>query len=421
MEPRKIFTQFDLWAQVNQDGKSLSARDSLLQNREESEPAVVRIPVLPEGEFPHPIYGKLEWTPEKFDQMIQNFNGKAMGAEPMLNFDHSTHNWFAVNSPAAGWPIRLEHEPGVGLFAIVELTDLGEEAIKNKRYRYISAEVADKLKTSTGKEIENLLSGMALTNVPFHDTMTGLFGKNSKAFCLSRREGAVTWVPKGKAKNTMTIRERFEALRAKLSKGEDDEHLKELATEAGLEDEEIQAIFSKPIEEEKVDLEDLEVKEPKELKATSGESFTLSKEQYEALLSKANKGDEANKLLMEQTAASAVHEFSGPGYIPNNKEALDAAKKIALSLPKEFATLFNAIKKAKGQSPVKDVQVLSNHGKTLGGEGEEELGNDMTFVEAVNDLCGKNPKLDRMEAMRIVQREQPELYKKHSAAARKRE
>jgi len=156
---------------------SLDLFSAPLQRPDPNGPAVLRIPVLPEGSFSHPLYGKLSWTTEKFTRMIQNFNANVTGAAPVLNADHATRNPFAASAPAYGWPKSMEHVPGEGLFAIIELTDLGEEAITNKRYRYISAEVDETYANSQGATFQDVISGYALTNTPFHDTMPGLFSK----------------------------------------------------------------------------------------------------------------------------------------------------------------------------------------------------------------------------------------------------
>jgi phage I-like protein len=98
----------------------------------------------------------------------------------MLNADHATHNPFAAESRAFGWPKRLFHTPE-GLFCDVELTNLGVEAIEQKHYRYTSAEIAPKYRTSTGDVYSDLFCGLALTNTPYHDTMPGVFAAGDKA------------------------------------------------------------------------------------------------------------------------------------------------------------------------------------------------------------------------------------------------
>lgn len=149
---------------------------SLAPQRDTPEgPAYLEIPVLPFGTYEHQQYGTLDWTSAKFDRMIANFDQQVTGWAPSLGSDHAFYNPFAAEAPAFGWISNLYVKPDEGLYARVDLTDLGEEAIAQKRYRYISAEVADKWKTSTGSEFENVIEGATLTNRPWHDTMPGLF------------------------------------------------------------------------------------------------------------------------------------------------------------------------------------------------------------------------------------------------------
>jgi hypothetical protein len=160
----------------------------------------IRIPVLPEGTFEHPSYGTLDRTPALFGRMIQNFTEKATGYQPMLNADHATFNPYAAAAPAYGWFESLEYDAGQGLFATVSLTDLGKEAIQNRRYRYISAETWEEYTNSTGATFENVVSGAALTNVPFQDTMPGLFGRQfTQPRLFSQRDGAQFWVAGGQS------------------------------------------------------------------------------------------------------------------------------------------------------------------------------------------------------------------------------
>lgn len=140
------------------------------------QPVVITIPILPAGQFEHPMYGKLDWNQGKFLAMKANFDGMSMGIVPMLNFDHSACNPYAAEARAAGWFKSIIPTP-TGLQAEVELTPCGVEAIQRREYRYISGEVAERYTTSTGQMFEHVIMGAALTNHPFHDQMTGLFNQ----------------------------------------------------------------------------------------------------------------------------------------------------------------------------------------------------------------------------------------------------
>lgn len=143
----------------------------------EGEVSFITLPVLPAGTFQHPSYGELSWTADKFGRMIANHEARVTGYEPMLNIDHATHNPFAAECPAYGWLKTLMVGEGGGLYARIELTDLGVEAIRSKRYRYTSAEVTGLYANSKGEEFQDVICGLALTNTPFHDTMPGTFSR----------------------------------------------------------------------------------------------------------------------------------------------------------------------------------------------------------------------------------------------------
>ncbi|HPW22174.1 MAG TPA: phage protease [Vicinamibacterales bacterium] len=173
-----------------EDGGAPEASAAILPVGQIDAQGRVRIQVLPEGKFPHPWYGTLDWSPERLQRMVENFRRGVMGYVPMLNFDHSTENWNAAEARAAGWFVDLEYMPGRGLFAVIELTNLGADAITNRHYRYISAETCDTYIDSTGNKFPDVLSGAALTNSPFHDTMASLFGHPVEGVaCFSRAAG----------------------------------------------------------------------------------------------------------------------------------------------------------------------------------------------------------------------------------------
>lgn len=94
--------------------------------------------------------------------MIENFKKGIRGVIPALDFGHDSEG------KAAGWIKNLFlSEDGSKLFADVELSGSGKQAIESKDYGYISAEFVTKYKdneTNTSHGI--VLLGAALTNRP---------------------------------------------------------------------------------------------------------------------------------------------------------------------------------------------------------------------------------------------------------------
>lgn len=109
----------------------------------------------------------------KFDEtyllkLKENFDKNLFGQQVPVNFEHQ-------NSPlgAAGWVKALEVRDD-GLYAEIEWTDIGKEAIEKGRFKYVSVELGGTVDPKTGKELKDVLTGIALTNRPFFKALTAL-------------------------------------------------------------------------------------------------------------------------------------------------------------------------------------------------------------------------------------------------------
>ena len=135
------------------------------------------IQILKAGTFIHPDLGRFELTERDFDLFIKHFNAKVHKTDPALNLNHKKEE-------AAGWIRSLEkRNGGRELWANTELTDLGVEKIRSKRFRYISAEISFTYRDNeTGEKFSRVLTGAALTNIPF------IRGMNSVEFANPERD-----------------------------------------------------------------------------------------------------------------------------------------------------------------------------------------------------------------------------------------
>lgn len=121
------------------------------------------------GTFNHKIYGKIEITTGDLQTMLENFNGNARrlseDGKPILQFDYS----HASEQKAAGWIKGLElSEDGNALFATVDWTPPAKEAIQNKEWKFSSPTIErNYTDAETGKVYDVVLTGAALTNIPF--------------------------------------------------------------------------------------------------------------------------------------------------------------------------------------------------------------------------------------------------------------
>lgn len=107
---------------------------------------------------------ELEITEGMMDDFIRNFAENVYGTELQVNLDHNR------GGEAAGWIKHLYKKVENGmttLMATVEWTPLGMDKIKNKLYRFTSSELAlEHPHHATGVLVNNVLIGVALTNIP---------------------------------------------------------------------------------------------------------------------------------------------------------------------------------------------------------------------------------------------------------------
>lgn len=352
-------------------------------------PAEIRIPLLPHGTYEHEWYGLLKWSDEKFAEMVANFERGATGFQPMLNFDHASHNPFAAQAPAAGWFTRLEAAPGEGLFARVELTPRGEAAIRNREYRYISAEVADAYSNSQGDTFANVIIGAALTNTPFHDSMPGLFGQNPAPAHLFSAVGPHTFWAATDPKEGSTMPTLLERVRALLG-------LSATASEA-------EAVAALDLRAPAIQAPPAPASPaPAPVAVTEGTfsvppgQVLLSQEEV-TRLRQAEADLRAERETARQSAAAAlVERFIGLGrLLPAQREA---ALVFAAQDPDGFARLYEAAPEAVNLRPVG-----RNAGPGEGGTGAD------TFAALVDQTLARE-QCDYATAARLAAQERPDLY-----------
>lgn len=117
------------------------------------------IHALPFGSYKHPLYGTIDINLEKAQRFAESVIKKVRGIDPSINYNHKG------GEEAAGWVQNAEvRADGVWLF--VEWVKDAALAIKDKKYRYFSAEFAD-WEDSKGQTFKDVIVGGALTNRPF--------------------------------------------------------------------------------------------------------------------------------------------------------------------------------------------------------------------------------------------------------------
>lgn len=152
------------------------------------------IPLMPKpGEFSHPEYGKIEITTERNEHFIQNFKDAVYQTQLPINSEHKPDE-----QGAYGWITDMRLNADGSIDGKTQWTDLGEEAIRKDRFKYISPEWFDEWKSkSTGEKHKDVLSGAALTVRPFfkEDSLRPLVANEAG---LSALEDSRNFKPKGR-------------------------------------------------------------------------------------------------------------------------------------------------------------------------------------------------------------------------------
>lgn len=115
---------------------------------------------LPLGEYQHPVYGKMSITADRIKRFAESVKNKIRGIDPSINYNHDNEDI------ASGW-VKDAEQRDTGLWLFVEWTKAAVEKIRNKEYRYFSAEYRDKWTDSAGKTFSDVVFGGALTNRPY--------------------------------------------------------------------------------------------------------------------------------------------------------------------------------------------------------------------------------------------------------------
>jgi hypothetical protein len=132
-------------------------------NTDGTEAAASWVHALPLGEYTHPVFGKMKYTADKIRAFADSVNAKIRGIDPSINIMHGAGGG---DGEAAGWVKKADARPD-GLWVFVEWTKTAAEKIKEKAWRYFSAEYQDSWTDATGKKHDNVFFGGALTNRPY--------------------------------------------------------------------------------------------------------------------------------------------------------------------------------------------------------------------------------------------------------------
>ena len=123
--------------------------------------------VLPLGSYKHPTYGTIDVTTTRVSRFVENVKKRVRGIDPSINYNHNG------DGEAAGW-VKDAEARSDGLWAFVEWTTSAAQKLKEKAFRYFSAEIFEEWEDAQGQKHNDVLFGGALTNRPFMKNMVPL-------------------------------------------------------------------------------------------------------------------------------------------------------------------------------------------------------------------------------------------------------
>jgi hypothetical protein len=219
-------------------------------DEEAGESGVAEIPdtihLIPIGQWQHDAYGPITITASDIREFVQNFNAGIRKGVPIT----AGHEGM-MELPAVGWIQKVEARDD-GLWGTVSWTELGEEALEDRQYKFFSPEFYRDYEDPQDHQIyRNVITGGALTKAPYF--------KELEAVVFSEKILKTNFNEK-----TMTI---AEILAKKMEELSDEEKtfIKEHASELT---EEQKTAYTSIIEEPKAETEEektaREAKEPRQ-------------------------------------------------------------------------------------------------------------------------------------------------------------
>lgn len=365
-----------------------------VQFDESTDTASSWIHALPVGEYQHPVYGKMSMTAEKIKAYADSVINKVRGIDPSINYNHNNQDI------ASGW-VKNAEARDTGLWVFVEWTKAAVEKIKNKEYRYFSAEFDGEWKNPEGKVFKDVFFGGALTNRPY---MKNLVPINLAETTIEAAIGLAAAIQKGK-------------------EGEKDMDLVKFAKAVGLaetatEDEVFKALAEKltpPAPDKKDDKKTPEVPSVKlseELKRLS-EDNPMVKALIETVDSQNKALHEFQKSMVESTINAKLAEFDNSQIIltPVAKDKIhDLLVAMPVNLHEQMWEVLGLMKSSSG--------LLVELGERAGAApryGKSKDAVSLFMDEVTKTATEKKITLD--EAMGEVSRNNPDLWNQYRAGS----
>ena len=326
-------------------------------------------------------HGGIKVTSKMLDDYVRNFQDNVYGTDLQVNLTHNR------GDEAAGW-IQDLYRNGDKLIAKVEWTELGEEKITKKLFRYVSSELAPTIQHHlTGKSIANVFIGLGLTNTP---AMKG-------QIALALSESLELQFNKNKMNKENIVLDENKVEETKVESTEEvKEEVETKAEEAG-DTTEVKEVESKEEPTEEVSKEKAEesAEETKELSeninTVSLAEFTKLQEEHIALKEKLE-AKELNEVINNNLMLSDKNTI---GFVKEQKEGLISfMKALTEDQRDQFVELVGSVRTVE----------LGEKGSAKKMEAKNKSYEDM-IVEKAEELMGKNKNLSVEEAQKMAAKE----------------
>lgn len=367
---------------------------------------------LPIGEYTHPVFGKLSMTAQRIQAFAEGIKNKVRGIEPSINYMHGTGPSGQGDGEAAGW-VKDAQVRSDGLYLFVEWTRDAAVKIKEKAWRYFSAEYHEKWTDSTGKTHNDVFFGGALTNRPF---MKNLLPINLSESTIESAISLAETIAKVKAEfsKTTTVDEPPSLVKPEQ---EEDVDLKKLCELLGLPEGTTEAdLITKlselgkttpPVTEPKKTPEVPVVTLSEELRKLSDEN-PMVKALIETVDSQNKALHEFNVQLREADVDRRLNEFDN-SKIVLTPAAKDLVHDFAMDLPIALTERFWEILEKMRNSSSLMVELGERAGTSVRyGRAKDPVSQ---FMDMSNQIAtNSGGKISLSEAMDSVARDNPKLY-----------
>jgi phage I-like protein len=371
------------------------------------------IQALPLGTYQHPVFGKLDITPERVNAFATSVSQKVLQKDLDIDYDHK-----AKVDHAAGW-VKAAEARQDGLWIQIDWTPAARQKLKDKEYRYFSPEFVDEWKHPKTQAVhKDVLLGGALTNRPFLKDILPI--NLSEVFENAIKEGD----------SMPAVKLTAEAALASL---------KELATKHGLDPEKAtpEEILAAAQQDPRDDDDDADGDQNSDTDA-DGDDTTTDVKQGELVLSDTVKLTEsqlqdpvvkmlaealatqnkvmaeatkqigvlaaANKLADVDSKITKLSDTQGGGRVVLSPAAKELAKKVMVGVPTSLSDdVYKLLELAAGGKATVE----------LGERGLTSVGGEVNAAKQFSDEVDKvrtEKKLSYTDAVALVAREQPDLY-----------